>query len=79
MENELPPIPVINDDDLLLAVSSLATAAEFFRKAFMIVLEQSPKTPALEDFIARQGSHLQTSEAVIAHWSRQLGIDENNE
>ena len=76
MTKELPSIPVIQDDDLLHAVSSLVNAAESYRKAFLMVFSQSPKTEQLEDFIANHGGHLESCEEVILHWVKQLDLED---
>jgi len=68
-----PPIPVIKDDELLHAVSSLVRAAESYKKAtFMLLNGTTPKHIMDNHF-----DHLQMCETVIDGWCKQLGIEDD--
>jgi hypothetical protein len=67
----VPPIPAIEDDDLLTAVSALTQAACVMRALFLRVAEGESAIELLE----KHDDVATLAEAVIDKWRAHLGID----
>ena len=67
----VPPIPVIEDDDLLQAVSALTRAVCVMRALFLHVAEgESPI-----ELLQKHDDVTTLAEAIIDKWREHLGID----
>lgn len=63
-EYNLPPIPKIRDQELRHAVSSLAHSGNYYRQAFLQVLQG--KLP--QDVLMKQLEYLKAADAIIEKW-----------
>ena len=63
-EYNLPPIPKIRDQELRHAVSSLAHSGNYYRQAFLQVLQG--KLP--QDVLMEQLEYLKAADAIIEKW-----------
>jgi hypothetical protein len=67
-----PPIPPILDEELLEAVSALASAARSYRSVLFLAAEAEPK---VRDLMMKHEDLLNLSDSIINAWCEQLGLD----
>ena len=64
MESNLPPIPKIRDEELRHAVSALAQSGNYYRQAFLQVLQDKSST----DILIENLEYLKAADAIIEKW-----------